>query len=138
MNKITLIGNLTHDPEVRSTANGTTVCSFTIAVNRRFAQQNGERVTDFFRINAWRQLGDTCAKYLAKGRKVAVIGELQARTYEAKDGTTRMPLDVSTAEIESLTSRSQDGSSGYSAPRPQAAPQDLAGFTDIQSDDIPF
>lgn len=138
MNKITLIGNLTHDPEVRSTANGTTVCSFTIAVNRRFAQQNGERVTDFFRINAWRQLGDTCAKYLAKGRKVAVIGELQARTYEAKDGTTRMSLDVSADEIEFLTPRTQDGSSGYSAPRPQAAPQDLAGFTDIQSDDIPF
>ena len=77
MNKITLIGNLTHDPEVRSTPSGVTICTFTIAVNRRFANQSGERQTDFFRINAWRQLGDTCARYLQKGRKVAVVGELQ-------------------------------------------------------------
>ena len=139
MNKITLIGNLTHDPEVRSTPNGVTVCTFNIAVNRRFAPQGGEMVTDFFRINAWRQLGDTCAKYLSKGRKVAVIGELQARTYEAKDGTTRMSLDVSADEVEFLSPRQQDDGSGYSAPRQSnAAPQDLAGFTDIQSDDIPF
>lgn len=139
MNKITLIGNLTHDPEVRSTPNGVTVCTFTIAVNRRFAQQGGEKATDYFRINAWRQLGENCAKYLAKGRKVAVIGELQARTYEGKDGATRMSLDVSADEVEFLTPRSQDEGSGYSAPRQNnAAPQDLAGFTDIQSDDIPF
>ena len=139
MNKITLIGNLTHDPEVRSTPNGVTVCTFNIAVNRRFAPQGGEKVTDFFRISAWRQLGDTCAKYLSKGRKVAVIGELQARTYEAKDGTTRMSLDVSADEVEFLSPRQQDDGSGYSAPRQSnAAPQDLAGFTDIQSDDIPF
>ena len=139
MNKITLIGNLTHDPEVRSTPNGVTVCTFTIAVNRRFAQQGGEKATDFFRINAWRQLGDNCARYLAKGRKVAVVGELQARTYEGKEGATRMSLDVSADEVEFLTPRSQDEGSGYSAPRQNnAAPQDLAGFTDIQSDDIPF
>ncbi|MCI6950734.1 MAG: single-stranded DNA-binding protein [Clostridium sp.] len=139
MNKITLIGNLTHDPEVRSTPNGVTVCTFTIAVNRRFAQQGGEKATDFFRINAWRQLGENCARYLAKGRKVAVVGELQARTYEGKDGATRMSLDVSADEVEFLTPRSQDEGSGYSAPRQNnAAPQDLAGFTDIQSDDIPF
>ena len=139
MNKITLIGNLTHDPEVRSTPNGVTVCTFNIAVNRRFAPQCGEKVPDFFRISAWRQLGDTCAKYLSKGRKVAVIGELQARTYEAKDGTTRMSLDVSADEVEFLSPRQQDDGSGYSAPRQSnAAPQDLAGFTDIQSDDIPF
>ena len=139
MNKITLIGNLTHDPDVRSTPNGVTVCTFTIAVNRRFASQGGERQTDFFRINAWRQLGDTCAKYLSKGRKVAVIGELQARLYDAKDGTTRMSLDVSADEVEFLSPKQQDDAgSGYTAPRPQANAQDLAGFTDITSDDIPF
>ena len=136
MNKITLIGNLTHDPEVRSTPNGVTVCTFTIAVNRRFAQQGGEKQADFFRINAWRQLGETCARYLAKGRKVAVVGELQARTYQGSDGTTRMSLDVSADEVEFLSPRGQD--EGGFAPRQGAAPQDLAGFTDIQSDDIPF
>ena len=139
MNKITLIGNLTHDPEVRSTPSGVTICTFTIAVNRRFANQSGEKQTDFFRINAWRQLGDTCARYLQKGRKVAVIGELQARTYEASDGTTRMSLDVSADEVEFLTPKATDeNGSGYSAPRPSAPAQDLAGFTDINSDDLPF
>ena len=142
MNKIVLIGNLTHDPETRSTPNEVTVCSFTIAVNRRFASQGGEKQTDFFRINAWRQLGDLCARYLTKGRKVAVIGELQARTYEAKDGTTRLSLDVSADEVEFLSPKGQeDGSANYSAPRPQqshGSSQDMAGFNDISSDDIPF
>ena len=76
MNKIILIGNLTRDPELRSTAGGTTVCTFTIAVNRRFAPQGGEREADFFRINAWRQLGETCSRFLSKGRKVCVSGQL--------------------------------------------------------------
>ena len=143
MNKIILIGNLTHDPETRSTPSGATVCTFSIAVTRRFASQNGERQTDFFRINAWRQLGETCSRYLAKGRKVAVVGELQARTYESKDGTTRLSLDVSADEVEFLTPRSQqDGGSGsgYTAPAPrqQAPGADLAGFTDIGEDELPF
>lgn len=103
MNKITLIGNLTKDPETRSTQSGITICSFTIAVNRRFANSDGDRQTEFFRINAWRQLGETCARYLSKGRKVAVLGELQARTYEAKDGSTRMSLDVAADEVEFLS-----------------------------------
>ena len=83
MNKAIMIGNLTRDPEVRSTGSGATVCSFRIAVTRRFAGQNGERATDFFDVVAWRQLGELCGRYLAKGRKVAVIGELQTRSYEA-------------------------------------------------------
>ena len=142
MNKIILIGNLTRDPELRSTATGVSVCSFDIAVNRRFASQGGERQTDFFRINAWRQLGETCSRYLSKGRKVAVIGELQARTYEGKDGATRMSLDVSADEVEFLSPKQQDdggqgGGSGYQrSGGGQGA--DLAGFTDIQTDDIPF
>lgn len=134
MNKVVLIGNLTHDPEVRSTPTGVTVCSFTIAVNRRFASgSGGERLTDFFRINAWRSLGETCARYLSKGRKCAIIGELQARMYEANDGTTRMALDVQADEVEFLSPKSE---------QTQGAPQedagDMAGFTDIHSDDIPF
>ncbi|MBQ1770702.1 MAG: single-stranded DNA-binding protein [Clostridia bacterium] len=140
MNKIILIGNLTHDPETRSTSSGVTVTTFTIAVNRRFSQ-GGEKVTDFFRINAWRQLGETCSRYLSKGRKVAVIGELQARTYEAKDGTTRMTLDVSADEVEFLTPRSADDSgSTYSSGTKSSSHStgELDGFVDIQSDDIPF
>ncbi len=131
MNKITLIGNLTKDPETRATPSGVTVCTFTIAVNRRFADADGERKTDFFRINAWRQLGESCARYLSKGRKVAVLGELQARTYEAKDGSTRMSLDVSADEVEFLSPKSE----------PNAEPNEadgFAGFNDVDTDDFPF
>lgn len=139
MNKITLIGNLTRDPEVRSTSTGVTVCSFTIAVNRRFASQGGEKQTDFFRINAWRQLGDTCSRYLAKGRKVAVVGELQARTYQAADGSTRMSLDVSADEVEFLSPRGgEDSGSGYNAGSGSSSGREPDGFSDIGSDDIPF
>jgi len=145
MNKIFLIGNLTRDPELRSTQSGVSVCTFTIAVDRRFAPQGGERQTDFFRINAWRGLGETCSRYLAKGRKVAVVGELQARTYEDKNGVTRMSLEVSADEVEFLTPRSQQGDAPMGNPmnppsfRPSQGP-DLAGFTevDVNEDELPF
>lgn len=116
---------------MRSTPNGITVASFTIAVDRRFRDAKGEKTTDFFRINAWRQLGDTCAKFLAKGRKVAVIGELQARTYEAKDGTTRMSLDVQADEVEFISPKQQDEAHDEPAP-------DANGFTDVDASDVPF
>ena len=130
MNKLTIIGNITHDPETRSTPNGVTVCSFTVAVDRKFKSQSGERVTDFFRVNAWRQLGEMCGRYLGKGKKVAIVGELQARTYEAKDGKTRMSLDIQADEIEFLSPK--ESSSAH------ADDVDPGGFTDIQSEDIPF
>ena len=122
MNKITLIGNLTSDPEKRATNNGTSVTSFTIAVNRR----GQDKQTDFFRINAWRGLADTCAKFLAKGRKVAVVGELQARTYEAKDGKTKVSLDVQADEVEFL-----------SPAEPKEKPK-TDEWADISSKDLPW
>ncbi len=134
MNKIMLIGNLTHDPEMRATPSGVAVCTFTIAVNRKFAKEGGERPVDFFRIVAWRQLGESCGRYLAKGRKVAVIGELQARTYDAKDGTVRMSLDVVADEVEFLSPKQQEDN----APEPQRAHADMSEFSDIHPDDIPF
>ena len=135
MNKIMLIGNLTRDPETRATQTGVTVCTFDIAVTRRFASQNGERQTDYFRINAWRQLGDACSRYLAKGKKVAVLGELQARTYQANDGSTRVSLDVQADEVEFLTPRQQASGSG---PAPADPPPEMAGFEDIEEDELPF
>jgi single-strand DNA-binding protein len=137
MNKITLIGNLTNDPETRSTSSGVTVCAFTIAVNRRFANSNGERQTDFFRINAWRQLGEICSKHLSKGKKVAVVGELQARTYEAKNGETRMSLDVAADEVEFLSPKDEEpkrknkeNSDGYNQTPEEWLP--------VNNDDLPF
>lgn len=134
MNKITLIGNLTNDPETRSTPNGVTICTFTIATNRRFANSDGERQSDFFRINAWRQLGEVCAKHLAKGKKVAVVGELQARIYDAKNGEKRMSLDVQADEVEFLSPKDEKSSATVS--KGKVTPDE--GFTDIDTSDLPF
>ena len=131
MQKIYLIGNVVREPDVRSTPNGITVCSFTIAVDRKFKDAQGEKKTDYFACHAWRALGDVCAKFLSKGKKIAVIGELQARTYEAKDGTTRMSLDVQADEVEFLSAK--DKGEAHDEPAP-----DANGFTDVDASDVPF
>lgn len=147
MNKIILIGNLTRDPELRSvnTANGSvSVCDFTIAVNRRGGrnqQQGGQQGdADFFRITAWRQLGENCSKYLAKGRKVFVSGPLSARTYQATDGSTRISLEVTADDVEFLSSRNdvEAGSSSYTPAAPAAPMAQNSGFTAVETDDLPF
>lgn len=132
MNRIYLTGNLVRDPETRATASGKTVCTFTIAVDRRGRNQDGEKQTDFFRINAWRSVGENCARFLNKGQKVGVFGELQASLYEAKDGTTKLSLDVSADEVEFLSPKSETRKETPAEPTAQN------GFTDISSDDIPF
>lgn len=143
MNKIILIGNLTRDPELRTTPNGITVCNFDIAVNDRRGrnQQNGQQEqTQYFRITVWRQLGETCQRYLAKGRKVFVSGPLTARTYQANDGTTRVSLEVTADDVEFLSSRNDDQAGGY-APAPASAPAPMAqnsGFTAVETDELPF
>lgn len=121
MNKVFLIGNLTKDPEMRSTQSGVSVCNFTIAVNRRFRNaQTGQQETDFLNVIAWRQLAELCGKYLAKGRKVAVTGSIQTRTYEAKDGSKRTAWDIVADEVEFLAPQNQQ-SSTQSAPGAYAA-----------------
>lgn len=134
MNKITLIGSLVRDPEMRSTPNGVSVCTFTIAVNSRFKDAAGENKAQFFKISAWRGLGESCGRYLSKGKKCAVIGELTGNQYTAKDGTTRMSLDVQADEVEFLSPRQ----SAEQHEEPIADAADVQGFTDITSDDIPF
>ena len=87
MNKVILMGRLTRDPEVRYTSgNNTLVASFSIAVNRRFARQGEERQADFFNVVAWDKTGEFCSKYFKKGQQVGVIGRLQTRNYDDKDG----------------------------------------------------
>lgn len=98
MNKLTIIGNLTKDPELRATPQGINVCDFTVAVNRH----KGEG-SDFFRVTAWRQLGENAAKYLAKGRKVCVVGAVSARAYQTQSGETRVSLEVTAEDVEFLS-----------------------------------
>lgn len=122
MNKVYMIGNLTRDPELRSTQMGVSVCSFSIAVNRRFKGTDGKNETDFFNVTAWRQLGELCQQYLAKGRKVAVAGSIQSRSYQAADGSKRIAFDIVADEVEFLPPAQGAGESAaqseYRAPVP--------------------
>ena len=100
MNRCFIVGNLTRDPELRSTRDGTAVCSFTVAVNRRSKNaQAGQPDADFFRVTAWRELGTNCHLYLAKGRKVAVVGAVSVSTYTGNDGQTRASLDITAQDV---------------------------------------
>lgn len=143
MNKLTIIGNLTRDPETRTTSTGINVCSFTVAVNRRRTSQNANQPeADFFRVSAWRQLGENCQRYLAKGRKVCVMGPVSVSSYEAKDGSgTRFSLDVTADDVEFLSSRQDDSMSpaptGSAAPAAAPAKHD-SGFTEVDDEDLPF
>lgn len=138
MNKLYIIGNLTKDPETRTTQSGSTVCSFTVAVNRRRSQNSSQPEADFFRCNVWNQLGESCQKYLAKGRKVAVVGRVSVSTYQGNDGSTRASLNVMAEDVEFLTPKGEQGAAQphYPAPKPQ---QPNPGWQEVDDDeDFPF
>lgn len=112
MNKVILVGNLTRDPELTETPSGVAVCRFAIAVSREYANADGTRETDFFNITVWRGRAENCGKYLKKGNKVAIVGSIQTRSYEDKDGIKRNVTDIIANEVEFLTpkgSQSEDG-----------------------------
>ncbi len=143
MNKLFIVGNLTRDPELRTTSAGISVCSFTVAVNRRRASnaQAGQPEADFFRVSAWRALGENCQKYLAKGRKVAVTGSVSVQTYQGNDGTTRASLEVNADDVEFLSPRGEggDASGAYQpAGAPAAAPKSGSGFVQVDEEELPF
>ena len=137
MNKITIIGNLTKNPELRSTQDGTAVCGFTVAVNRPKSKadrdNNREPGADYFNVNAWRGLGENCAKYLEKGRKVCVVGRVSLRTWEKED-KHGASLEVLAEDVEFLSSRTDTATPAE--PAPQVDPQ--SGFTAVETDDLPF
>ena len=140
MNKVTIIGNLTRDPELRTVRDGISVCSFTVAVNRRIRNaEAGQPEADFFRVTAWRGLGENCSRYLAKGRKVAVTGSVSVSTYTGNDGTTRATLEVTADDVEFLSPRGEGGEVP-ATPRPQAAPvaPQSNGFVQVDDDELPF
>jgi len=138
MNKLFLIGNLTRDPEASETASGVAFCRLGIAVNRPYQGSDGERATDFFNITVWRAQAENCARYLKKGSKVAIVGSLQNRSYEDKDGNKRQVTDIIAHEVEFLSVRtSGEGGEFDSEPmrpirgeRPQLEP--------VNEEDLPF
>ena len=134
-NRIILIGRLTRDPELRYVPSGAPVASFTLAVDRPFRDQQGNRETDFIDIVAWRKLAEQVSQYMAKGRMVAVEGRLQIRSYETQDGQKRKVAEVVADGVRFLD-RSRPGTAAETPAPAAAAPDESAqGGTD---EDVPF
>lgn len=146
MNRVVLIGRLTKDPEMRYTTNGIAVTTFTLAVNRPFANQEGERQADFINIVTWQKLADLCATYLRKGRQAGVEGRLQTRSYENQEGRKVYVTEV-VAERVHFLEKAQDSNADTRKPDhdpfaaadpfadPFAGPSKPINITD---DDLPF
>ena len=134
MNKVIIIGNLTRDPEAFTTQSGISRSTFTVAVQRRFANAQGVREADFLTVVAWRQAADFCNRYLEKGRMVAVEGSIQTRSYDAQDGSKRWVTEIIADHVEGIGGREDN--------RPADAPATPApadDFTEVDpEDDLPF
>ena len=143
MNKAILVGNLTRDPEKRTTPQGTSVTSFTVAVQKRFKNQDGRYDADFINCVAWRQTADFVAQYFSKGSRIGVVGSIQTRSYDDKDGNKRYVTEVVVEGISFTGERRDDSSSnvpvseqsnGYSA-----VPANEQEYTEMPvDDDLPF
>lgn len=143
MNKVILVGRLARDPELRTTPSGVNVCNFTVACDRRFAQ-NGERQADFISCIAWRQSGEFVARYFKKGDRIALDGSIQTRSWDDANGNKRYATEVVVDHVEFAQSKNEGG--GYSAPEapgiapaaPSAPAGDIDGFMPIEEEDLPF
>ena len=151
LNKIFIMGRLTRDPELRRTQSGTPVTSFSLAVDRDFKSQSGEKETDFIDVVAWRQTGEFVSKYFTKGRMIVVSGSLQSRKSQDRDGNKRRSAEVIADNVYFGDSRRDNGGDsgsgsyggGYSAPAGGYAPAvggGASGFAEIDEEDgdLPF
>ena len=121
-----MIGRLTKTPDIRQTNTGKNVCTFTLAVNRRYKGADGKTTADFFSVQAWEKLAELCARYLDKGSKVFVSGELRNRSYEAKDGSKRTVTEIIANEVEFLSPKAE----------PATAP--VEEWEQVEDSDLPF
>ena len=139
MNKVELIGRLTKEPEIKLTTNQTQFCNFTLAVDRRFKDANGNRQADFINCVAWKQTAVFIQKYFHKGNKIAVCGSLQSRSYDDQQGNKRYVLEVIAEEIEFVESQNQNSSQPAQETAPQAQNQPVATADDVAiSGELPF
>lgn len=136
MNKAILMGRLTRDPELRYTStNNVPVCSFTLAVDRRFSRQGEEKQTDFIPIVAWNKLAEFCSKYFAKGRQVVIVGRIQTRTWDDSEGKRHYTTEVIADEAYFADSKKPEGVSA----RPAVESENVDGFYPLDGeDDLPF
>ncbi len=136
MNKVILIGNLTRDPELTETSNGIAVCRFSIAVSRSYTGADGERKTDFFNCVAWRGLGETVARYVKKGNKIAVSGSIELHNYDDNEGVKRTVVEIVVQDVEFLTPKQSENGGTDVDSSPRGSKPKLQAFDD--DDDIPF
>lgn len=133
MNRAMLIGRLTKDPELRATQSGVSVCTFTLAVDRRFKQE-GQPEADFLPIVVWRGQADNCAKYLKKGSQAGICGSIQTRTYDAPDGSKRYVTEVVADEVQFIGSNNNNGENSANTPQNAVSGQ----LESVEDEDIPF
>ena len=118
LNRVILMGRITADLELKTTASGISVTSFTIAVDRNYVKQGEQRQTDFINIVCWRQQAEFVCRYFGKGSMIAIEGQLQTRTYQAKDGTNRYVTEVVADNISFTGERRDQSNSGYNSYAP--------------------
>jgi len=129
VNKVILVGRLVKDPEVKATQSQISVCSFTLAVDRKFKNADGERQADFLNCVAWRQQAELLGKYFQKGSRVGIIGNLQSRSYDDANGKKVYVTEVIVDEIEFVESkRTEDQHSDWKPSAGQSAPSVDSGF----------
>ncbi len=121
LNSVIIMGRLTADPELRTTPNGLSVTSFTVAVDRNY-KSGDERQTDFISVVAWRGTADFVTRFFKKGQMIAVQGSLQVRNYEDKNGNKRTAYEVVADNVSFCGSKSEGGNNTYAAARPESAP----------------
>ena len=141
MNKVLLIGRLTKDPELRYTQSGTAVASFTLAVNRRFSNQSGEREADFINCVAWQKSAEFVANYFRKGQQMALEGRLQVRSYDGNDGQRRWVTEVVAEQIEFVGSKNENGSDRQDYQNNNASAGSSLGLGEeivFDDNDLPF
>ena len=125
MNKVFLIGRLTRDPELRYTGNNTPVATFSLAVNRNFSNQQGEREADFINIVVWRKQAENVKNYLSQGSQVAIDGRIQTRSYDDKDGQKRYVTEVVADNVEFLGSKNSSNNSSNGSRNDEPTPYDF-------------
>ena len=135
LNRVVLVGRMVRDPELRRTGNGTPVASFTIAMNRNFAGQNGERQADFIPCVVWNKAAENTARYCGKGSLVGVEGRLQSRSYQDNNGNNRTVIEVVCDSVQFLETKAQSSNRQVSQP---SQPQNNFNnaFYDMRSVDI--
>lgn len=139
MNSIAIHGRLTRDPEMRQTASGISVTNFTVAVDRDYKDQSGEKQTDFFDCTAWKGRGEVIAKYFQKGSEICVTGSMESRKYEDKEGNNRIAWAINVQGFDFCGSKRDSGGDSGGAPSFSSTPSQ--GFDEASGDDggdLPF